>query len=256
MHLTSLRHAEQTGHVESDGAAERYELVSASLGGAQGGQVSLLVVPQDTTYVVRSIGHESAAVVVDGTGELAGGRRVVAGTVFQSGPGSTFELRTDSSPMTLLVVDGSPTSASDTTIRTFEADDVQNRPIHNPDLGFHHMAARMLVAAGQDGGHSLLLALATFAPETGSHALHRHPDAEEIFYVWSGEGVHLTGDGGQYPMAAGDLVYVPTGEPHGFANTGSAPVRALFGYLGADTLEGAGYEVLPAAASSAPRTDK
>ena len=252
MHITSLNAAEQAGQVEPDGDAERYVLVSAAVCGAQGGQVSMLVVAKDRTHVLRSVGQESAAVVVSGEGTTMDGRIVVAGTVLQFGPGSAIELRTGESGLTLLILAGNPTSPTpvEATTRAFEVDDVQDREIHDPELGFFHMRARILVGAEQGGARSLLLALATFAPTDGCHALHRHPEAEEIFYVWAGDGVHLSGDGGRHPMTAGDLVYVPKGEPHGFLNTGSVPLRALFGYLGADTLEGAGYEVLPPAGAS------
>jgi mannose-6-phosphate isomerase-like protein (cupin superfamily) len=45
-------------------------------------------------------------------------------------------------------------------------------------------------------------------------------------------------------MSAGQLAFVPRNEWHGFRNTGSEPVRALFGYLGVGSRAEAGYELI------------
>ena len=71
-----------------------------------------------------------------------------------------------------------------------------------------------------------------------------HAKAAEVFFVWEGAGVHLTGDGAEHAMRAGDLVFVPPGEWHGFRTTVDTDTRAFFGYLGADLRSGAGYEVM------------
>ena len=44
-------------------------------------------------------------------------------------------------------------------------------------------------------------------------------------------------------MQAGDVVFAPRGEWHGFRNTDDRPVRAIFGHFGVTSLEEAGYEV-------------
>jgi mannose-6-phosphate isomerase-like protein (cupin superfamily) len=44
-------------------------------------------------------------------------------------------------------------------------------------------------------------------------------------------------------VKAGELVFVAKNEWHGFQNTGSTPLKAIFGYLGAHSLEGGGYEL-------------
>jgi len=105
------------------------------------------------------------------------------------------------------------------------------------------MKARSLIDADHGGSTALLLGQGTFAPGDGCHALHRHPHACEIFYVWSGEGVHLVDDGSEHPVRAGDLAYIPRNEWHGFRNTGHTEVQAVFGYIGVNSREAAGYEL-------------
>ncbi|ACM28748.1 MULTISPECIES: cupin domain-containing protein [Rhizobium] len=116
-----------------------------------------------------------------------------------------------------------------------------DHPFHMPEQGFYHLSARWLVDGGI-GSDKLVIGQSTFASHDGAHELHRHAHGEEFFFVLEGQGVHLTEDG-EYPMAGGDLVFVPCEEWHGFRNTASTPVRALFGFLGVNSLDGAGYEL-------------
>jgi quercetin dioxygenase-like cupin family protein len=76
-----------------------------------------------------------------------------------------------------------------------------------------------------------------------SHELHRHPNADEVFYVLSGRGIVRSGDE-VFEIAEGDTVFVPRGDPHSFQNSDeSKPLVALFAYLGKPSLQKAGYEV-------------
>ena len=43
------------------------------------------------------------------------------------------------------------------------------------------------------------------------HELHRHPNAEEFFFLLRGSGLHLT-EGEPVRLEPGDLVFIPTGE--------------------------------------------
>jgi len=56
--------------------------------------------------------------------------------------------------------------------------------------------------------------------------LHRHHKIEEIYYVVEGRGVMTVGDERQ-EVAAGDAIYVPRGQRHTLANTGSEPIKLL-----------------------------
>jgi quercetin dioxygenase-like cupin family protein len=77
------------------------------------------------------------------------------------------------------------------------------------------------------------------------HELHRHPDAEEYFFVLEGAGLHLT-EGEPVRLEKGDLVFVPKGEWHGFANDSDEPTLAVTVLGGVAHYRDAGYEVHPA----------
>lgn len=64
-------------------------------------------------------------------------------------------------------------------------------------------------------------------PEQGAMALHRHEFAE-LTIVTAGAAAHLTAQG-SYPIAAGDVFFVPPERPHGFTDTrGLGLVNILF----------------------------
>ncbi|MFB6892767.1 cupin domain-containing protein [Kitasatospora sp. NPDC056327] len=123
-----------------------------------------------------------------------------------------------------------------------------DRPPAAPDgpiAGSAGMAVRWLATDGTVGAHRLTVAASVFGAG-GGHDLHRHPHADEFFLVLSGGGTHLTADT-EVPVRAGDLVFVPAGEWHGFRTAPAGPTAALYGYLGAPSLARAGYQVRPAA---------
>ena len=59
----------------------------------------------------------------------------------------------------------------------------------------------------------------------GGPALHRH-DYDEVFVVQEGQATMTAGDR-ELQVSAGDIVVVPAGQPHGFVNSGAAPLRQL-----------------------------
>ncbi len=92
------------------------------------------------------------------------------------------------------------------------------------------------------GATKLVFGRSIFAPGT-SHALHRHPNADEFFYVIQGQGLVVNGDD-EIVMNPGDLVLSPVNVWHSFRNLSQTEdVVALWGYGGAASLEEAGYEV-------------
>ena len=254
MIITSPAHAEA---VERQRGTTRYRLLGPDLHrgpeSADGAavEVSLLVLAAGTTQVLGAERSEQAFVVTSGTPDLAG-TPAPAGTVVHCAPGQSTTLRSYGEPVTLLHLGGpahliggpAPTAPP---ARVVALQEVGASPGHNPELGFFHMSAKLLVNGPSQGRRSFTVGLGTFAPGGGCHALHRHPDAEEAFYVWNGEGAHLAADGTEHPMSAGELVWAARGEWHGFRNTGSTPVHAFFCYLGVDELAKAGYEVKPPA---------
>ena len=108
--------------------------------------------------------------------------------------------------------------------------------------GFIDMGVHWLVTTQTVGACALVLATSTFTPG-GSHDLHRHPHADEFFLVLQGGGEHLTQDG-PARLNPGDMAYIPAGEWHGFRTDPGVTTRTVYGYLGAGSLEQAGYELL------------
>jgi AraC family cel operon transcriptional repressor len=75
------------------------------------------------------------------------------------------------------------------------------------------------------GGAALHVAyLARAVP--GSWDVHRH-DFHEVFWVDSGKGIHLRGDGRQQTLVAGSLVFVRPADEHGFRSEASSEPFAL-----------------------------
>ena len=244
MIIASLALAETTGRVESIAGMHRYWLVD-DLEAHGLGAVSLDVLPAAYASQVAATTGESASITIEGHER-----------------GRVWRARDDAShlaalpaaePTVLLTLHSRSRPADDLDrseiVNTFDplvpgwVDNVEDTPAHNPALGFLHMQARMLIEGDSRGLRTFTLGLGTFAADEGCHALHRHSNAAEIFFVWEGEGVHLTGDGVEHPIRAGELVFVPPGEWHGFRNTAHGDTRAFFGYLGVDLRSKAGYEV-------------
>jgi len=107
--------------------------------------------------------------------------------------------------------------------------------------GFVDMGVRWLATTDTVGSQSLVLATSTFVPG-GSHELHRHQHADEFFLVLSGAGEHLTQDG-PIRLTSGDLAFIPAGEWHGFRTDPEITTHTVYGYLGAGSLDQAGYDL-------------
>ncbi len=251
MIITSLQQAEAAGQVHRDAGVSRYPLVGPVTVGGATGDVSLLVLPPGTTHTLSAGASEQVSVVVRGAAELSGVPAPV-GTVAHAAVGQSVSVRALDTGVTLLHLQGAGQARTGDgaeprgqAARVFGIDEVAETPTNRPELGFFHMTARLLVDGPSRGHRSFTVGLGTFAPGGGCHGLHRHANAGEAFYVWDGEGAHLSQDGAEHPMTSGQLVWVTPDEWHGFRNTGTTPVRALFCYLGVDSLSKAGYEVLP-----------
>jgi mannose-6-phosphate isomerase-like protein (cupin superfamily) len=82
----------------------------------------------------------------------------------------------------------------------------------------------------------------TVLPPGAAHEHHRHANVDEFWIVIKGEGVMYTEDG-EEASGEGDVVFTPAGHWHGFKNTSDEDVVLAWGWSGAGSLEGAGYEV-------------
>ncbi len=128
-----------------------------------------------------------------------------------------------------------------------ETDEVE---LDDPATGFIGMNARWLATDEICDTGSIVVGNSRFAPHGGAHELHRHAEAAEFFIVLSGEGAQLDADGNEVPVEVGEAALLPKGSWHGFRATGPEEVRAVFGFLGATSLEDAGYELAAMARSA------
>jgi quercetin dioxygenase-like cupin family protein len=102
------------------------------------------------------------------------------------------------------------------------------------------MAVQWIVTDRTVGAEHHVVGLTVFQPGATHHP-HRHPHAEEAQYLIQGQGRALVGDE-WIEQVAGETVFVPRGEWHGFEATGDGETIMLWTYGGAASLEQAGYE--------------
>jgi quercetin dioxygenase-like cupin family protein len=107
--------------------------------------------------------------------------------------------------------------------------------------GWEGLEVFWLVDRASVGAETLVVNTTTFPPHCW-HELHRHPHAEEALYVLSGEGLHLT-EGEPMRHRAGEVVHIPRGEWHGFANDTDEPTTVLAVFGGVGSYDEAGYDV-------------
>ncbi|HZF92284.1 cupin domain-containing protein [Streptomyces sp.] len=77
----------------------------------------------------------------------------------------------------------------------------------------------------EESGGSLTF-LEASVPPGGGPPLHIHADADEAFYLLSGE-LDITARGRTYAVRPGDFVFIPKGTPHRFRNNGIHTARQL-----------------------------
>jgi quercetin dioxygenase-like cupin family protein len=109
--------------------------------------------------------------------------------------------------------------------------------------GWEGMFVHWLADRDNGGTQTTVFNITEFPPNR-SHEVHRHEHAEEYFFVLEGSGLHLT-DGEPVRLSKGDLVFIPKGEWHGFANDTDEPTLAVTVMGGVSHYSDAGYEVLP-----------
>ena len=113
-----------------------------------------------------------------------------------------------------------------------------------PDTGWGEAAAGMavkwIVTRETVGATEHVVGLTVFQPGAIHHP-HRHPNAEEAQYLIQGQGLARVGDK-DVEQEAGDTVFVPRGEWHGFEATGEGETIMIWTNGGAASLQEAGYE--------------
>ena len=244
------------------GDVEAYWLIDRERGEASCGKIGVIEIKAGGTASVMPEANDEDMVFVlrgHGVARIEGRAADIRDEqVIFIPAGNSLELQAGDEALQLLLVHGGSGNVADPggrrASRTIAAepiakplitrlDQVENGAVHNPELGFLHVAARWLVSAGASKSSSLVIGQSTFVRDA-AHLLHKHDHADEFFYVFEGEGAHLV-EGGEIAMKAGDVVFAPRGEWHGFRNKNDRPVRAIFGYFGVAALEDAGYEVHP-----------
>jgi quercetin dioxygenase-like cupin family protein len=80
-------------------------------------------------------------------------------------------------------------------------------------------------------------------PPGAAHEAHRHPNADEFFYVIRGRAL-LGAEQEEHEAGPGTVEFVPAGKVHWLRNLDSSePVEVVGGYLGVGSLEEAGYQL-------------
>jgi quercetin dioxygenase-like cupin family protein len=106
--------------------------------------------------------------------------------------------------------------------------------------GWVNMNVKFLITRESVGSSQTVFGITIFPPGA-KHDIHRHPNAEETEYIVEGHGIARVGDD-DVEMGAGDIVFVKTGDYHGFYNTSETDRAVMvWCYGGAASLAEAGY---------------
>jgi quercetin dioxygenase-like cupin family protein len=103
------------------------------------------------------------------------------------------------------------------------------------------MQVQFLIDARAAGSDKLVVGRTVLRPGA-RHERHLHPNCDEFLVVMSGHGEIYTNTGRE-PSKAGDVIFTPRGNWHGFDNTSDGDVLLLWGWSGAGSLEAAGYAI-------------
>ena len=239
-------------------AVKAHWLIDSERGGATLGKVGVIEIgPGGSASVAPEPGNEEMLFVLDGHGTVRTGEGpagIRTGSVIFLPPETSVGLQAGNEILRLLLIHGgpgdvaqagktSPAATPTAAAKITHLDDLENHPVHKPELGFWHVAARWLVTAEAANSTSFMVGQSTFVKDA-AHLLHMHDRGDEFFCVFDGEGSHLV-EGDEWPMKPGDVVYAPRNEWHGFRNRGERPVRAIFGYFGPASLDRTGYVLHP-----------
>jgi quercetin dioxygenase-like cupin family protein len=209
----------------------------------------------------RHPGGEEVSIVLAGSGDFAAGGEWIAaadGIVMHAPSGSDHAVRAGAEGMTLLVllggvadsaaagwVEADPGTAAAAGAVAIDSRSRDEVIVDDAAQGFHGMRTRWLIDAEATASDSLMVGRVTYSPG-GVHELHKHPDADEFFFLVDGRGTHFGAVDEEIPVAAGEIAAMPADEWHGFRNEG-AELVAIFGFLGAPDFPSAGYVLAEAA---------
>ena len=89
------------------------------------------------------------------------------------------------------------------------------------DYGSQRTTIRWLITKENDGAPRFAMRRFEILPG-GSIGMHHHPQEHEIYFL-EGEG-EVFNENETVKVEAGDVLYVPPEEPHGYKNTGDRPL--------------------------------
>ena len=84
---------------------------------------------------------------------------------------------------------------------------------------------KQVVLGTEDGSNELVLRY--FAVATGGATPYHSHDFPHLVKIEAGRGVAVDADENEYPLIAGDYVYVDANEVHNFKNTGDGPFEFI-----------------------------
>lgn len=203
----------------------------------------------------RHAGGEEVSIVLAGSGEFFGGGEWVAaadGIALHAPPGTDHAARAGADGMTVLVllggvadsaaagwVEPEPGGEIAAGAVVIDSRDREEVIVDNAEQGFFGMRTRWLIDADATASDSLMVGRVTYSPG-GVHELHKHPEADEFFFLIDGQGTHFGAGGEEIPVGPGEIAAMRADEWHGFRNEG-AELVAIFGFLGAPDFPSAGY---------------
>ena len=121
---------------------------------------------------------------------------------------------------------------------------IENVPLEEglrEDEGWIDMQVQFLIGEHNAGAEDLVVGRTVLHPGA-RHERHLHPSCDEFLVVLSGRAEIYTNPGRE-PSRAGDVIYTPRGNWHGFDNTGTEDVVLFWGWSGAGALDETGYAV-------------
>ncbi len=99
-------------------------------------------------------------------------------------------------------------------------------PTAIPTQTFDWGIIKPLVARANTDNPAMSLLHVVLLPGKG-HVRHNHPDADEVLYILAGHGEQMVDDAEPFPVAAGQVVFIPTAAWHSTINTGWEPLALL-----------------------------
>lgn len=86
--------------------------------------------------------------------------------------------------------------------------------------------SKRLITPEEVGSKYLRVSITEYAPGT-EHAIHRHPDQEEVIFILEGKGMSKTKDGDR-AISKGAFVFIPAGMDHATINVSKEkPMKAV-----------------------------